>query len=635
MFWLIFLAVLGTVVAFVGPPLWDRYVGKLGQTGVLILRGVGAALVFLGVLSTSFVQVGDGKLAQLFRVYGGGSLTEGRIVAANGENGPQARVLTPGFHFELLVNVFYKVDASQEEINIPPGKIGILTARDGKPLRAGQAFADPFPSNLGYGMLDAEVFLKSGGQRGPQLTVLTPSKYRLNRYLWDYQERDAKEIPAGFVGVVKSNVHADVDFGTLKANKPKNCDVVKLDQVEHDGQRVQRIDAPLVPVGCIGVWKDSLQPGKYYLNPNAFQITEVDTRAQVWMYGGGYKRASIALTVDAKGDIVQTRTEEEVPFDAKTDADRAVFVKMEGWDVPLELRVIAQVSPANAACVVAGVGGLKQVEDRVLTPSIRAITRDVSGGTYEVTEPKTDKEGKPILEDGKPVMVRINRPTKVLDLINQRPLIESEIERRIRPEGEKSCVTIREVRLGEPAIPPELLVAVKREQLATQLAKAFIQERSAQDQRVNSEKAKATADQQATLVTAEIGVKAAEQDAIAARSRGQGERDKLTLIAEGQKEQTRVLGTNATVQLRQFELGLTTVFGFFDKHPDVLKEALANAHKFVPNTVVGGSGGSAATESGLLAALLGMTVTNVPQPPRVPATAPQAGPAQQAPAPKR
>ena len=64
----------------------------------------------------------------------------------------------------------------------------------------------------------------------------------------------------------------------------------------------------------------------------------------------------------------------------------AVFVKMEGWDVPLELRVVAQVSPAEASCVVAGVGTLRQVEDRVLTPSIRAITRDVAGGSYEITE---------------------------------------------------------------------------------------------------------------------------------------------------------------------------------------------------------------------------------------------------------
>lgn len=43
------------------------------------------------------------------------------------------------------------------------------------------------------------TFLKNGGERGPQLIVLTPGKYRLNRCLWDYAGRPAKEVEAGFV----------------------------------------------------------------------------------------------------------------------------------------------------------------------------------------------------------------------------------------------------------------------------------------------------------------------------------------------------------------------------------------------------------------------------------------------------
>jgi uncharacterized membrane protein YqiK len=287
------------------------------------------------------------------------------------------------------------------------------------------------------------------------------------------------------------------------------------------------------------VWEKSLQPGEYYLNANAYTIINVDTRAQVWTYAGGYQRAQIALTIDAKGDIVQNRSEVDVPVD-KDNADRAIFLKMEGWDVPLELRVVAWVAPNDAPCVIARIGTLKQVEDRVLTPSIRAITRDVAGGTYEVTEVKVDENGKPVSDkDGKPIIVTVSRPTKVLDLINHRPLIESEIERRIRPEARMSCITIREVRLGEPAIPPELLVAVRREQLATQLAKAFTQEQSAQAQRVMLEKAKATADQQGEFVRAEIEVQRSVQLAQAARNSGLGERDKLEAIAEDQKNKWR------------------------------------------------------------------------------------------------
>jgi hypothetical protein len=560
-----------------------------------IVRAAGVFIIFFAVASTSYVHVPNGYSAHLFRIYAGGSLPEGRIVAANGENGPQARILPPGLHIEPLINVMYSVDTDRPEVSIPQGQVGLLTARDGAPLRAGQAYADPFPKESANAMInDAAFFLKKGGQRGPQSTVLTPGRYRLNRYLWDVDIVAAVRVPAGFVGVIKSNVHADIDFGTLKAAKPEKCDPLTADSGRNDGQH---IEAPVVPVGCIGVWEKALQPGEYYLNANAFAITNVDTRAQVWTYAGGYRRSQIALTVDAKGDIVQNRSEVDVPVD-KDNADRAIFLKMEGWDVPLELRVVAQVAPADAACVVAGIGTLKEVEDRVLTPSIRAITRDVAGGTYEVTEAKVDENGKPVLDnDGKPVIITVNRPTKVLDLINQRPLIESEIERRIRPEARKSCITIREVRLGEPAIPPELLVAVRREQLATQLAKAFTQEQSAQAQRVMSEKAKATADQQAELVRAEIEVQRSVQLAQAARNSGMGERDKLEAIADGQKKQMEVLGQEATVKLRQFELLLQ----FADKHPNVIAAVFENAQKFVPQITVGQSDAS----SGLLTALIG------------------------------
>lgn len=560
-----------------------------------VVFSIAAALVLIGGLAwSSVVHVPDGYSAHLFRVYGGRSLQGGRIIAVDGENGPQARILSPGFRFEPFIALLYTVDTSRPEISVPQGKVGVLTARDGAPLRAGQVLGDPFAADVGYTMLDAEVFLTRGGQKGPQLSVLTPGRYRLNRYLWDVEIVDAVSVPAGFVGVVKSNVHADIDLGTLKAAKPETC-APKPGEQE---QSVQRIEAPIVPVGCIGVWDHPLQPGQYYLNSNAFTIIPVDTRAQVWTYAGGYTRAQISLVVDAKGEIVQKRTETEVPVD-KDFADRAVLLKMEGWDVPLELRVVAQVAPNDAACVVAGVGALKEVEDRVLTPSIRAITRDVAGGTYEVTEARVDENGRPVLDkDGKPIIVTVNRPTKVLDLINQRPLIESEIERRIRPEGRKSCVTIREVRLGEPAIPPELLVAVRREQLATQLAKAFIQEQAAQQQRVTSEKAKATADQQSQLVQAEIEVQRSVQLAQAARNSGEGERDKLGAIAEGQKKQMEVLGLDATVRLRQFELALQ----FAQQHPEVVAAMFNNAHKFVPQVTVG-QGGEAL--SGMLSALLG------------------------------
>ena len=71
--------------------------------------------------------------------------------------------------------------------------------------------------------------------------------------------------------------------------------------------------------------------------------------------------------------------------------------------------------------------------------------------------------------------------------------------------------------------PPELLLARQREQLAGQLKLAFIQEQTAQEQRQKTEQARATANQQSDLVTAQIGVQTATllQDKRAAEGRAE------------------------------------------------------------------------------------------------------------------
>src|SRR5690242_21812589 len=101
----------GFVVAFVAP----TFIPQQYRTRPLDIaaRGIGILLIVFGIFSTSYTHVGDGRFAQLFRVYGGGSLKGGKIVGVDGENGPQARILRPGFQVSLLLNVLYNVDASK------------------------------------------------------------------------------------------------------------------------------------------------------------------------------------------------------------------------------------------------------------------------------------------------------------------------------------------------------------------------------------------------------------------------------------------------------------------------------------------------------------------------------------------
>lgn len=585
-----------------GPEVVDEGQMTASRATSLGIRVVGIVLALFLAASTSYIFVGEEESAHLSKIYFGGDLKEGAIIATKGEKGPQANITPPGFHFSPFLRVIYKIE-NKRIIEIPENKYGYIVARDGLPLRDGQTYADAFPSGQVAAMIsDAKTFLTTVGQKGPQTSVLTPGKYRLNLFLWNVSTGDATEIPEGFVGVIKSNVHSSVNYGNLIAVKPDSCEPTQ--STEGDSSD---LSVPLVPVGCIGVWVNALNPGKYYINQRAYKVTLIDTRVQTWRYSGGYTKRSISLKVDQQGNITQEPSSVVVntPSDA---ADQAVFVKVEGWDVPLELRVLLQVTPEKAPFVVASVGGLDEIEDRILTPAIRSVVRNVIGGIIDIPTPVLNESGEPVLDqNGIQVIRTVTRPTRVLDLIENRGVLEDNVEEIIRREGLKAGVNIKEMRFGEPSIPPELLLARQREQLAQQLAKAYEEERKAQGQRISTEQARATADQQGKLVEAQIEVKRSEQLAIARRNEGLGEKEKLELIATGQRSQVLVLGEERVVDLRKYELLLDKIFTFIDSHPDVLTTALSNAQKFVPDRVftLGEGGGGLAGAAGILGDFLG------------------------------
>ncbi len=122
---------------------------------------------------------------------------------------------------------------------------------------------------------------------------------------------------------------------------------------------------------CKGVWETSLPPNDYYLNRDAYDVTLVSTRVTTLEFKGGFTRRYIDLKVDSKGDFQQT--ERSASFPKPEDAaDTAINTKVEGWEIPQELRAIVQITPENAPIVVAAVGGQKEVDQRIVVPSIRS-----------------------------------------------------------------------------------------------------------------------------------------------------------------------------------------------------------------------------------------------------------------------
>jgi len=496
------------LITGIGP--FDEWVQKkLRIRPGLLAKGM-ILVGLLGIVTRSFVIIDSDGAGHLKRIYLAGDLPTGQIIASDGEKGPQAEILGPGFHFIPFVRVLYDVE-ELPIIEIPEGSLGFITAKDGKPLGRGQYIAGAWAEKKFEDMLNAEYYLTEGkGQKGPQLTVLRPGRYRINRYLFEVKPKKALDVPTGHVAVIRSNVQ-----------EVENCP----DPLSNDkGQSDANVSTPIVPRGCVGVWDAPLTPGRYYLNPKAYVPTIIPTRVQTWAYKGGYTKRKINLRVEDNGTIKQLETTREVPV-PKEAADQAINVRVEGWTFPVELRVIIQVYPSDAPKVVASVGSIVDVENRIVTPAIRDILRTIGGA-----------------ED-----------RKVLDFVKKRDELASLLEAAIVTEAQKAGVTIQEVRLGEPAIPPELLVATLREQLATQLRQTYKEEQAAQKERITVERDRATADQQQILVKAEIEKQAAQHQKTRLKLEGEGEKLKLIEIAKGQKAQVVVLGQDRTLQLQMLK----------------------------------------------------------------------------------
>jgi hypothetical protein len=590
----------------------------------------------------STVQPGGNEIALLDRVYFCKPIKEGRNIALEGECGRQARIIMPGLKVESWIGFLYNIKTIPM-IDVPDGHYAVLSAKDGLKLDEGQVAAKPWlignhaftndaGKNVTGDMLDATFFLTDGmGRKGPQATVLTPGRYPINTYLMDVSgdvlvgktdnnpgtlsmEYVRTTVLTGQVGVVKSAIDESVvpSFVQDAAGTAVSCSASNVEE-----KSLGQIKAVLVPVGCRGVWKHPLTPGDYFINKLVYHVENVETRVQNWTYEGGYTRRVIELTVDNKGGITQVAHDENVTSPAGA-AGESVAIKVEGWTVYQAIRLQARVRPDDAPLVVAAVGDLKAVEDRIITPQVQSVLRDVGGSRIEVTNAAEFDEAKSELDALKARLevlkdlrtdvgmnpeqraqetadlekqiaafklpeanLKVTRPTRVLDFQNERAALEKLSASDIQKIGNEAGIDIVNVTFGNTDIPPELLVARKIEQLSGQLRNAYTQMRTAQVQRQSMEAATALADQQHDLVTAQIKVQTSELGIKSRNNAGIGEQQYLEHLALGQRAQVDVLGQDRVLTFNIVQEVLN--------HP----EAIAAIH--FPSTFTLGGGMDAAS----------------------------------------
>jgi len=214
---------------------------------------VPVAVFVIVLVLKSFVNVGPKQLATIEQKYIGKQMADGRTIALRGEVGIQARVLGPGLHFIIpFIQKARKDDITVISIN----EFGVVEAITGRPMPKERYVSDFVECDC---FQDGEVFLKNGGQKGPQQQIIPPGEYRINPLLFRVRKEHVKEIGADEYGQVEALDGKPITGGRIMAN-PVECD------------GFQDVKAFFANGGEKGPQLEILKPGIYRINPYVFDV---------------------------------------------------------------------------------------------------------------------------------------------------------------------------------------------------------------------------------------------------------------------------------------------------------------------------------------------------------------------------
>src|SRR6266545_1347185 len=190
------------------------------------------------------------------------------FIKQGGVKGIQLRTLPPGLW--PIHPYLFRVSVGKTTV-VPQGKVGIVIAADGANLDPGRLLGKAIESHLSF--QNAELFVASGGQRGPQVDILTPGTYRILTQsvpleggsevkpgLFTIRLFDATMISENQIGLVEALDGSPLNPGDYVAESIPGHDNFQ-DGHEFIGKGGQR-----------GPQKDILLPGTYYINPLLFKV---------------------------------------------------------------------------------------------------------------------------------------------------------------------------------------------------------------------------------------------------------------------------------------------------------------------------------------------------------------------------
>jgi uncharacterized membrane protein YqiK len=465
------------------------------------------------------------------------SFQDARAFLANdGQRGPQMGLIPPGTY---RINTLLFTVTLTDAIVVPPGKVGVIEARDGKPLGSGHVIARHVECDS---FQDPRAFIEGGGERGPQVALIAPGTYRINPFLFAVRLSDVIDIPDNKVGIVTTREGLALAAGEIAGPTIDGHNMFQSPQAFINGngskglqeqvllagryfinpsfatiELVDLTEVPIAHVGVVisfvgregqdvsgesfrhgnlvargdkGVWVEPLDPGKYPINPYTHKVINVPTANVVLNWATGKTEAH---QLDANLSTITVRS-------------------ADGFKFNLDVSQIIHIPRNDAPKVIARFGSMAALVTQVLEPTIGNYFRNAAQGS------------------------------DIIDFLKNRSLRQGEARDAISLALKEYNVGAVDTLIGDIVPPDALMKTLTDRKLAEQERVTYETQRLAQVVRQQFEQANALAATQAKVVDAERQVAIADFSAQASVKSAEGQARAKTINAEADATVTRTVG---------------------------------------------------------------------------------------------
>jgi uncharacterized membrane protein YqiK len=530
------------------------------------------------------------------------------FIKRGGVKGIQLRTLPPGLW--PIHPYLFRVSVAKTTI-IPPGKVGVVTAADGAPLDAGRLHGKAIPNHVNY--QNAEQFIGSGGQKGPQVEILTPGTYRILTNSVDIDDANLMKPGLFTIRLFDATLISENQIGLVEAldGAPLDPrDYVATPIEGHDN--FQDCNEFIRSGGQRGPQKDILLPGTYYINPLVFKVI-LESAKEI-------QPGEVAVIVSNIGKDPGEEIRKQMAAKVRQRMEREEQEHVEQAAARLdklgdEQRNVAEIQEdlmsgdpadrrldegAHEAYVVPE--GYRGIQETVVGPgryyvntlAISPIVIPTTNQTVEWTAGEVNQSFNPfevISKDGftmqlevrvvfrvkpedAPFMVaKIGSIEKLIQNV-MHPLIDSifrnqasessamaylqnrheeqeRAEARVRAHLLKYHVDVVNVLICHIHLPAELMKTQTEKILAEQRQGMFDAQREAEEKRIQLERITAQANNQKDLMGATVGVEISGKRAEQRKAEAEGEAHYILATGRAEAEKVRLMGEAQGVAYRE------------------------------------------------------------------------------------